>query len=436
MADDNDNVDRIYIGGLSNHTSAQCIETLLRPFGQVDNVDVNPRGFAHASLSCASSKVDRCITVLNRTLWRGNVLRLERAQKHYMQRLKEEWDERRVGAERDIGHDGVATSGKDGIDSVVKPVKFLWKGKYVRFDEDEDDDADDDNNKSDDLAEDFQNTDDLNTNENEVDTEARSEEQSQTHPKSAKNQHNTDEVNNNNDITDADANHNNSDAVREWEQKKTTKTVQSTLSLFGLSFDRKQDEQSSSLLPSENKSKKPKEETSTESNNEGTQVPQGDEQLPPPTLEPPQKRPCPSVKMNLARANAIENDSALIDLDLERNAALSILSTMFANNSAESAEVRGGASSSIRRAGLYKRLVVVAKEPSNTKNDKSHTSKKRKMKMLGAFVSKTNTKSAKSMMKTIAIEAGTSTANRMNGGQASGNIDIRRKGLYKRLSLP
>lgn len=435
MTDDNDNVDRIYIGGLSSNTSVQCIETLLRPFGQVDNIDINPRGFAHASLSCASSKVDRCITALNRTLWRDNVLRLERARKHYMRRLKEEWDEYHAGHERDIGNGGATIPGKDGVDSVIKPVKFLWKGKYVQFDDDDDgdDDVDDD-----DTAEDFcfHDTDDLNTNENEGDTETRTERQSQAQVKSAENQDSTDDVNNNSDKNDADTNANNSDAVREWERKKTTKTVQSTLSLFGLSFDQKQDEQSSTLPNSENKSKKRKEQASTVSNDEGTHAPPGDEQLPPTKLELPQKCPIPTVKMNLARADAIGNDSALIDLDLERNAALSILSTMFANKAAEPAEVKGGASSSIRRAGLYKRLVIVANEPSNTSNDKPHSSKKRKMKMAGNFVSNKNTKSAKTMTKAIATEAVTCTANRMNGGQAAANIEIRRKGLYKRLSLP
>lgn len=428
MANDDDNVDRIYIGGLSSSTSVQCIETLLKPFGQVDNVDVNPRGFAHVSLSCASSKVDRCITALNRTLWRDNVLRLERARKHYMRRLKEEWDEYQAGHEKDIGNGGATAPGKDGVDRVVKPVKFLWKGKYVRFD----DVDDDDDGNNDDPAEDY-----LNSNENEGDTETRTEKQSQTQPKSAKNQRNTDDVNINSDKNDADTKDNNADAVREWERKKTTKTVQSTLSLFGLSFDKKQDEQPSTLPEKENRSKKRKEQTNVVSNDEGTRASQGDEQLPSTKLEPPQKPPKPKVKMNLARADAIGNDSALIDLDLERNAALSILSTMFANKSAGPAEVRGDSSSSVRRAGLYKRLVIIAKEPSNASNEKSRASqKKRKMKMAGKFVSNNNTKSAKTMTKAIATESAFGTANIMNVGQGAANTKIRRKGLYKRLSLP
>ena len=63
--------------------------------------------FAHLTLEASQDSLDRCFKALNRSTWFSNVLRVERANEHYMERLsRESGGPDSTSADDWWGHDG------------------------------------------------------------------------------------------------------------------------------------------------------------------------------------------------------------------------------------------------------------------------------------------------------------------------------------------
>jgi len=89
---------RIYIGGLAPETT---VEELTDKFGQlatVINAEVikdengNCRGFGYVTL-IPKDTLAKCISLLNKTKWRGRQLKIEEAKESYNVKLEKEWKE-------------------------------------------------------------------------------------------------------------------------------------------------------------------------------------------------------------------------------------------------------------------------------------------------------------------------------------------------------
>lgn len=307
---------RIFIGGLSDVVTKAALVALLEPFGQACNVERHPRGFAHVTLHPdGDSTIDRCVSTLNRTMWRGSVLRVELAREHFAHRLRREWQ------------DNGDVLDSDGLDIATKnsEAKFSFHpsstGKHLYFDIADDTDVAPFNNVSDVVKDDsncspmpssVQSSADL-TPEKLAGTGARSS------------------------------------------------AVVSTLSLFGLNVQ--------SILPQHTL---PPARTSTpppKSSSIPTEKKRSAAELSlstAPVKHSRTERNSPNI--DLARACAVENDARLIDIDVERKAALSVLQSMFPkedlglHGSNDVVKFNDTCSDSLRRNGLYRNLSCGAKQ--------------------------------------------------------------------------
>jgi hypothetical protein len=74
---------RLFLGNLHRDVTASDIESLLRSFGAVRDVEITRRpdlaSFCHATLVGAASQAKSCVRILHRTKWRGASLRVELA---------------------------------------------------------------------------------------------------------------------------------------------------------------------------------------------------------------------------------------------------------------------------------------------------------------------------------------------------------------------
>ncbi|KAJ3227021.1 nucleolar protein 8 [Clydaea vesicula] len=85
---------RLYVGGLTEgKITKEQLENRFSPFGLVSSVEFVPeRTFAYVQLTISEENLKKCINIYNKSKWMGMKLRIEEAKKHYLTRLKEEWE--------------------------------------------------------------------------------------------------------------------------------------------------------------------------------------------------------------------------------------------------------------------------------------------------------------------------------------------------------
>ncbi|MDC3321119.1 RNA recognition motif domain-containing protein [bacterium] len=93
---------RLFVRGIGKNATEVDLEKL---FSKLKGVEVvgsceivrdgstgSSRGFGYVSVTTDCEKtLQRCLKVYNGTKWRGNVLRVEIAKEHYMEKMKREW---------------------------------------------------------------------------------------------------------------------------------------------------------------------------------------------------------------------------------------------------------------------------------------------------------------------------------------------------------
>lgn len=99
---------RLFVGNLVPSISDIALLRLFSRFGDTSDLQRNiDEGYAHLSIKLnghnASNDTERVVTSLNRTTWCGTTLRVERAQEHFLHRLRREWEEERNNcADQDV----------------------------------------------------------------------------------------------------------------------------------------------------------------------------------------------------------------------------------------------------------------------------------------------------------------------------------------------
>ncbi|XP_018600027.2 nucleolar protein 8 [Scleropages formosus] len=90
---------RLYIGGLSHSISQKDIRDRFGKFGDVSHVEVITRHdetgtplktFGYININISDSSLKKCMTVLNKSKWKGGTLQIEMAKESFLHRLAQE----------------------------------------------------------------------------------------------------------------------------------------------------------------------------------------------------------------------------------------------------------------------------------------------------------------------------------------------------------
>lgn len=92
-------IKRLFIGGITDDCTEKDLNGRFERFGKILTVDIpqdvvsgRPKGFGYISIKITEQSFKRCVSLLNKTKWRGKELKIEEAKPDYMQRLRNEWD--------------------------------------------------------------------------------------------------------------------------------------------------------------------------------------------------------------------------------------------------------------------------------------------------------------------------------------------------------
>ncbi|XP_009327548.1 PREDICTED: nucleolar protein 8 [Pygoscelis adeliae] len=100
---------RLYVGGLGHTVSKAELQERFGKFGQVLDAEIitrkddqgNPmKTFAYISVSISDADLRKCMSVLNKTKWKGGTLQIELAKESFLQRLAMEREEAKLQKEK------------------------------------------------------------------------------------------------------------------------------------------------------------------------------------------------------------------------------------------------------------------------------------------------------------------------------------------------
>ncbi|KAG5274223.1 hypothetical protein AALO_G00133670 [Alosa alosa] len=87
---------RLYVGGLSHNISEKDLKDRFGKFGEVSDVEVvtrkdeggNPvKTFGYININISDDGFKKCLTVLNKSKWKGGTLQIELAKESFLHRL-------------------------------------------------------------------------------------------------------------------------------------------------------------------------------------------------------------------------------------------------------------------------------------------------------------------------------------------------------------
>lgn len=289
-------IPRLFVGGLSSGVTDSALTRLLGKFGNVGPIERHStRNFAHVSMNPRDeTSLERCIAALNNTTWCGASLRVQKAREHFWHRLEREWQEPENSEEK-----GEPNGEEEEDGPTVIHFKGAGIGKHAVF-------------SFPDLAEDV--VTDLVGFDEDMD----------------KNNGNDDEEGEENALTIIQ------DDLRQPSKAHVPKsaTLSSTMQLFGLS-------DASSVVHKRNAS-------SGISN----------EEKPMRSEERPAKRPRKkSSAIDIEKAEAAAHEPGLINLESEKETALSVLRDIFPTTSG-AGRTRDELIAANRRLGLFRKLKI------------------------------------------------------------------------------
>uniref|UniRef100_A0A8C3JBZ6 Nucleolar protein 8 n=1 Tax=Calidris pygmaea TaxID=425635 RepID=A0A8C3JBZ6_9CHAR len=108
---------RLYVGGLGHTVSKAELEERFGKFGRVLDAEIitrkddqgNPmKTFAYISVSISDADLKKCISVLNKTKWKGGTLQIELAKESFLHRLAVEREEAKLQKEKPQRNDKVS----------------------------------------------------------------------------------------------------------------------------------------------------------------------------------------------------------------------------------------------------------------------------------------------------------------------------------------
>uniref|UniRef100_A0A3Q2XZ02 Nucleolar protein 8 n=1 Tax=Hippocampus comes TaxID=109280 RepID=A0A3Q2XZ02_HIPCM len=86
---------RLYVGGLSHSVTQKDLTDRFGKFGNVEDVELRTRRddegvpyktFAYINLTISNTDLRKCMTVLNKSKWKGGTLQIEPAKESFLKR--------------------------------------------------------------------------------------------------------------------------------------------------------------------------------------------------------------------------------------------------------------------------------------------------------------------------------------------------------------
>ncbi|XP_036957837.1 nucleolar protein 8 [Acanthopagrus latus] len=99
---------RLYVGGLSHSITQKDLKDRFGKFGEVEDVELRTRRddegvpyktFGYVNINISEADLKKCLTVLNKSKWKGGTLQIETAKESFLHRLAEE---RQAAAEQQL----------------------------------------------------------------------------------------------------------------------------------------------------------------------------------------------------------------------------------------------------------------------------------------------------------------------------------------------
>ncbi|XP_070701748.1 nucleolar protein 8 isoform X2 [Pempheris klunzingeri] len=117
---------RLYVGGLSHSITQKDLKDRFGKFGEVEDVEVRTRKdsegipyktFGYININISDGDLKKCLTVLNKSKWKGGTLQIETAKESFLHRLTEE---RQVAAEKRLQQPATEDKRQKMLDSLSK----------------------------------------------------------------------------------------------------------------------------------------------------------------------------------------------------------------------------------------------------------------------------------------------------------------------------
>uniref|UniRef100_A0A8C6KWE4 Nucleolar protein 8 n=1 Tax=Nothobranchius furzeri TaxID=105023 RepID=A0A8C6KWE4_NOTFU len=86
---------RLYIGGLSHSVTQKDLKDRFGKFGEVVDVELRTRSddegvpyktFGYININISDANLQKCLTVLNKSKWKGGTLQIEAAKESFLHR--------------------------------------------------------------------------------------------------------------------------------------------------------------------------------------------------------------------------------------------------------------------------------------------------------------------------------------------------------------
>uniref|UniRef100_A0A2K5ZGT3 Nucleolar protein 8 n=1 Tax=Mandrillus leucophaeus TaxID=9568 RepID=A0A2K5ZGT3_MANLE len=122
---------RLYVGGLSQNISEADLQNQFSRFGEVSDVEIitrkddqgNPQKvFAYINISAAEADLKKCMSVLNKTKWKGGTLQIQLAKASFLHRLAQEREEAKAKKEKSTTDNTNLLEKIGGVDFHMKAV--------------------------------------------------------------------------------------------------------------------------------------------------------------------------------------------------------------------------------------------------------------------------------------------------------------------------
>ncbi|XP_078105323.1 nucleolar protein 8 isoform X2 [Sander vitreus] len=117
---------RLYIGGLSHTVTQKDLKDRFGKFGEVEDVELRTRRddegvpyktFGYININISDGDLKKCLTVLNKSKWKGGTLQIETAKESFLHRLAEE---RHTAAEQRLPQTAAEDVRQKMVDSLSK----------------------------------------------------------------------------------------------------------------------------------------------------------------------------------------------------------------------------------------------------------------------------------------------------------------------------
>ncbi|XP_024125703.1 nucleolar protein 8 isoform X1 [Oryzias melastigma] len=117
---------RLYVGGLSHAVTQKELKDRFGKFGDVVDVELRTRRdeegvpyktFGYINISISDADLKRCLTVLNKSKWKGGTLQIETAKESFLHRLAQE---RQAAADPDLQQTAADDGKQNLLDSLSK----------------------------------------------------------------------------------------------------------------------------------------------------------------------------------------------------------------------------------------------------------------------------------------------------------------------------